>query len=821
MAGRTVSGFIQDLRYALRLIAKAPLFSCYVMLPLALGIGLNGAIFLLTDALLLRPLPLKNPETLVRIAQNIQNIGIRSYYSYDDMAALRKRSTGFSEVFGYADWNGAARDNSGATRVRVQMVTGNFFSALGVPPLYGRVLGPSDEFQPAASPPAVLSYAYWRRAFGGDPSVVGKILQLDERPFTIVGVMPRWFNGVEVETTPDLRLPLIAGDLLAGGPKSESSRQLLYSLAARIRPGITLESARAETEAIVDAVDQRKLTRNERILVQPLAMGVSLLRPRFGTALTLLMCGVGLLLLIVCANVGGLLLARVSARREEIAVRLALGASAGRVVRQCLTESFVLAAIGTIAGSAVAISAIPLLTRSLPVLRDAGANLLTIALDVRPDWRFYTFAFLLCAVCAVLAGVPAAFEANRANLNASLRAARASAHVPLRWALVALEISLCTFLLGAAGSLISTFQHLRSIDPGFDRDHVIAFSVDPAMARYTPQQTADLETRLLTKVRELAGVQSAGIATIGLMHGTGMKTTVAPAGEITPRSDFMNTSLNFVSPEYFETLGIPFLAGDNFRPDEHTSKPERVIVNRAFVRRFFTAGDPIGRKFGVGSDVIVQGDQEIIGVVGDAKYRSLREPIPPTVYHFLPRDSKRVDPFILHVRTQDRPERLIPSVQRALQAIDPRLPFYEIHTLAEEVDSTVWGERLLAWLSSIFAFGAAALAALGVYATLAYAITQSRGEIGIRVALGARAGHVVRLFSVRPVGVAGIGVTAGIGALYAAVPAFRSVLYDVSASDPAMLAAAAAGVLLIALVATVVAVSQALRVDPAVVLREQ
>jgi predicted permease len=454
-------------------------------------------------------------------------------------------------------------------------------------------------------------------------------------------------------------------------------------------------------------------------------------------------------------------------------------------------------------------------------VRDLSAAVLTLSVDLRPDGRMLAFAIALCVVCALFAGLPAAFEATRSNLQTSLKTTRGTARQPLRWILVALQIGLCTFLLAGAGLLVSTFRHLRALDPGFDRDHIVTFSLDPGMAHYTVQQAEALRTRLLAAVRDLPEVESAGSAMLGLMRGTGIKTTAAPEGQIAPRRDFLNSSLNFVSPEYFETMRIPLLAGRNFRADEPESKPRRVIVNRAFVRRFFPGVDPIGRKFGIGTDKIVPGDYEIIGVVGDAKYRSLREVVPLTIYNFAYSDPKYVAGFILHVRTKNRPESIIQSVRRVLNRIDPRLPFYEIRTLAEEVDATLWAERLLAWLSSAFAAVAAVLATLGVYATLAYAIAQSRKEIGIRVVLGARAADVLRLFSARPMRFAGLGVLLGVTGFYAATPAFRSVLYEVSSTDPITVVSAVAAVLLIALAATLVAVSGALRVDPAIVLRDE
>jgi predicted permease len=804
-----MTDFLRDLLYALRLIRKSPLFSLYVIVPLALGIGLNGAIFMLLDAFLLRPLPVKNPANLVRVVQTVRNIGRRSYYRYDTFAAIEQKSTTLFDLIGYADWNVAARDASGASRIRAQVVTARFFTALGVQPLLGRFLTEADAFGNSASPPVVLSYAYWH----GHRKALGERLTLDDRPYTIVGVMPKSFNGIDVETTPDVRVPL-----------AESDRKLEYSLAARLRSGISLEHAHAETESIANAVmdiKERTAVRDERLEIEPAARGVSLIRPKFATGLILLMCGVGLLLLMICVNAGGLLLARASARQGEIAVRLAIGATTGRLVRQWLTESFVLSGIGGLAGIGIALAIAPLLVRWLPALRDLSANTLTLSVDLRPDGRLILFAILLCAACALFAGLPATIQGIRGSLHSSLKAARSTSRQPLRWTLVALQVGLCTFLIAGAALLTATFRHLRALDPGFDRDHVITFSLDPSMARYTSQQATDLEARLVARVREIQEVQSAGVAMIGLMHGTGMKTTVAAAGQITPRSDFMNTSINFVSPEYFDTMGIPILEGRNFRPDEPQTKPEMVIVNRAFVRRFFSATDPIGQKFGNGTDKPVGGDNTIVGVVGDAKYRSLRENIPPTYYHFRRRDSESVNPFILHVRTHGRPAGIIQTVRGILNTMDPRLPFYEIRTLAEEVDATLWAERLLAWLSGVFAAIAAVLAVMGVYATLAYAIAQSRREIGIRVALGAQTGDVLRLLSSRPLRFAGLGVLLGVAAFYVAAPEFRSVLYEVPPADPITLGAAAASVLAIAMAATFVAAWGALRVDPAVVLRDE
>ncbi|HXI43729.1 MAG TPA: FtsX-like permease family protein, partial [Bryobacteraceae bacterium] len=593
-------------------------------------------------------------------------------------------------------------------------------------------------------------------------------------------------------------------------------------------PGITIAAARAEAESIFRAaLDEEFHGRQDssywvtgEFRLQPIGNGVSLLRPKFSSALLLLMSGGALLLLIVCANVGGLLLARTASRRGEIAIRLAVGATGKHLVRQWLTEILVLTSAGGLVGVCTAWVATPFLVRVLPQLRELDATLLTLSLDLKPDTRLLAFSFLLCGACALLAGLPAAVQASRQDLHTALKATRATSRQPLRWILVAFQVALCTLLLSVAGLLFSTFNQLQALDPGFDRDHVVTFTVDPGMLSYTPQQCRTFRSRLQEAVQELPGVASVAVASRGLMRGTGLKTTYAPAGQTSAPADFMNTSLNWVSPEYFDTMGIRLLAGRNFRPDEVPAKPRQAVVNQAFVRRFFPRGEAIGQTFGQGfENQVANGSYQIIGIVSDAKYRSLREAIQPTVYQSWALGD--VGLFILHVRTHNDPKAIIDPVRHVLHSMDPRLPFDEIHTLAEEVDASLWPERTLAWLSAAFSVIAAALAALGVFGALSYAIAQMKREIGIRVALGAPPTDVLRMLSAKPMMFAGLGVAAGVVAFIFSAPAFGGVVYGVSVNDPFAVTCAATAVLLLVLCATLSAAREALRVNPASLLREE
>jgi len=478
------------------------------------------------------------------------------------------------------------------------------------------------------------------------------------------------------------------------------------------------------------------------------------------------MGGGALLLLIVCANIGGLLLARTAGRRSEIAVRLAVGATAGNLVRQWLTETLLLSVAGGIVGVAAAWTTLPLLVRALPPVRDLSATLVALSLDLEPDAYLLAVSFLLCLVSALFAGLPSAVQTARQHLHSDLKSARSGSRQPLRWVLVSLQVALCTLLLSVAGLLVSTFHHLRALDPGFDRNHIVTFSLDTGLLNYTAEQSQNLRTRLMDAVRSMPTVAGVAIASHGLMRGTGVKTTYARAGEMA--NDFLNTSLNLVSPGYFDTMGMRILSGRGFHATEPKAKPEPVIVNQAFVRRLYRTVNPIGQQFGQGWQQIAEPTNQIVGVVSDAKYRSLREAIQPTVYHCWNPDDE--PGFILHVRTGNNPASIIEPVRRVMHSIDPRLPFDEIHTLAEEVDISLWPERTLAWLSVAFSGGAAVLAALGVFGTLAYAVAQMKREIGIRVALGAPPAALVRMLTAKPVAFAGAGVAAGITAFLLLLP---------------------------------------------------
>ena len=813
-----------DLRYAVRMLAKSPGFTLAVAGLLALGIGANAAIFSALNALLLRPLPVRQPQQLIRLVQTVPRLGTISSFDHAVYETLKQRAGTLSAVFGDAEWPVAMDDPQPAEQVRVHVVTPEFFDVLGVAALYGRTLTADDAKQDNGTPPAVLSYGFWQRRFAGAVQAVGRTITLRGHKFLVVGVMPRTFNGITADTAPDLRIPLRAFPLLRFEGAFRGNG-IALEIAARLKPGVSLAQARDECYRIWRAATEDALHRVPNITpdrvqselarglqVESLERGVSILRDRVGLALQLLAGSAGLLLLLMCSNVAGLLLTRSAARREEIAVRLALGATRARLVRQMLAESALLAGLGAAGGWLVAVASMPVLVRALPPMRDRATTQLALSLDVAPDTRVLLFAIGVSIATVLLFGLAPALAASRVSLDSVLRGARSSRGGHSRAALVGFQVALCTLLLAGAGLLVRSFQQLHGMDAGFDRDHVVTFTASPGLSGYSLEQCDKLRRALLDRVRALPGVAAAASASRAVMRGSGVKTTVLPEGQTITEADSLNTSLNTVSPEYFDTMGMRILAGRGFQDSDRGVKPARVLVNQTFAQQFFPGIDPVGRLLGNS----IQTKFEIIGVVNDAKYRSLREPMTPTYYNLGSDDF-----FVLCVRTRMRPETIIQPVRRELAALDPALPFLEIHTLAEEVDASAASERLTATLASLFGLLAAMLAAVGIYGLLSYAVAQRRREIGIRMALGARPGDIARMIGRQALAMVLVGVAAGLAAAWEAAPAIRSLLYGVTPSDGMSLGTAAAFVLLVSALATAIPAGRAARVEPASALRDE
>jgi len=819
---------VQDLRFGLRMLGRSPGFAFSVIGLLSLGLGTTTVIFSLVEATFLRPLPVRDPGQLVRMVLHAPKIPPYSEFPYVYYKALREHATTLAAVFGESEhYHFTLTDPGPPEEVTVYGDTPEYFEALGARALYGRALYSSDASDVPGLPPAVLSYSFWQRRFGGDPGVVnGRTLLLNGHRFAVVGVMPRGFNGFTVDSSPDLRVPLRTFLLLA----NRTSENANLELAGRLRPGFARWQAEAECRGVYQNVmkdylrNVRKLPPatvaellNRGMWLNPLDRGVSVVRDRFGDVLKLLMASVGLLALIVCTNVGGLLLARAAVREQEVAVRLAVGATRLRLVRQVLAENFLLVVPSALGGMLFALTALPLAVRMIPPIRDVATSLIPLSVDARINWRIFVFLLLLSLLTMLIFTLSPAIAVSRVSLDSLLRASRSVAGWRGRQFLIIFQIALCTFLLALASLFVRTFQELRRTNTGVDSAHIATFTINVAGKA---GGVALLKT-FLERVRELPGVVSVGSSSIGIMREHGVSATVACEGERITQADFLNSNLNYVSPEYFGTLGMHILTGRDFTPGD-TSEPKRAgptmtVVNQAFAERFFPQIDPVGKRFGFAPGMlgVADGRFEIVGVVTDAKYRSLREPIKPMVYTLESSD----DQIVLYVRTRMRPEAIIEPVRKVLASIDPTVPFLEVHTLAEEIDDTTSGERLTAALASLFGAIAALLAGAGIYGLLAYVVTERRREIGIRMALGARPAQIGNLIARQTLIMTVAGVTLGLVGALIAGPGIRALLYGISPQDPISLAAAVIFVTLTAALATIFPAVRATKVDPMVALR--
>lgn len=822
---------MHDLRIGLRMLRKTPGSTLAIASLLALGIGASTAIFSLFDTLLLRPLPARHPERLVRIAQHLPRIGALSSFDYAYYEALRDHATTLESVFGqFGEAEHFAMTGPlPAGQVTAALVTPEFFDALGIRALYGRALTATDA-RDTGTLPAVLSYGFWQRRFHGDPQALGRTLAIQGHAFVVVGVMPRGINGLTVDTAPDVNVPARALPLLTALTLERAGG---LEIAGRLKPGVTRAQAYAECLSLWQSVIRSShkgspslaLELSRGITLDPLERGTSILRERFGGSLELLMASVGLLLLLVCINIAGLLLARMTSRQQEIAVRLAVGATRARLMRQMLAESLPLAVAGAAGGLLLAYTGIPLAMRALPPIRDRAASLRALSLDAAIDWRVLAFSLAASLLALAIFGLAPALAASRTSLDSVLRGARLTSGGRGRQILVAVQIALCTFLLAGAGLFVRTFKDLRNTDPGFDSDHLATFTLDLSGHGYTPQTESGLVRRLIARASEIPGVVSASVAARGVMRDRGVSTTVAPEGQRITPADFLNANVNAVSTGYFDTMGMRLLAGRALTEADAPpstgaapARPTNVVVSKAFAERFFPGEDPLGKRFGIGmAGSVAKADDVIVGVVNDAKYRSLREPFSPILYQSM----EASDTVVLNVRTRVRPAAIFESVRKELASIDPTLALLEVHRMDEEVDASASGERLLAALASIFAGLAALIAVVGLYALLTYAVAQRQREIGIRMALGADAMDIAALTFRQTLGIAVSGIVAGLGGALAAGPLIRSLLYGVSPQDPPSLAMAAVLAILVAAAATAIPTADAMHIEPAAALRKE
>jgi predicted permease len=830
-----VATFGGDARLALRGLAKQPGFSAVVVLTIALGIGANAAIFSLMDQVLLRPLPVAEPGRLVvfdapgTFSGHTSSNSSLTPLSHPMFEGIRDRAPELSGVCAHraTDIHLAVGDRSEAALA--DLVSGEFFVVLGVRPGLGRLLTPEDD-RAAAAPAVVISDRLFRGRFGGDPRVVGQTVHVNSHPMTVVGVAPPGFDGVEVGTAVDVFVPLARQPevMPIGAGVLGNWRSRWLNVMARLAPGATRASAESAVNVVYaqllqeDAshvAKQSERARSEflqkRVTLLPGARGTSGLRDETRTPLLVLMGMVGLVLLIACANVANLLLARGSARQKELAVRLALGASRARLVRQLVAESLVLSAAGGLLGLAVSVWTGRAMIAALPFGEAART------LSAEPDWRVAVFALALSTLTGLAFGLLPALSATRLAVASTLKdeggaVAGGSRHFQFRRALVVAQMALSLLLLVGAGLFSRSLANLRTHDPGFRADRLVTFGVDPSLSGYAPERRLEVLDRLRAALLAEPGVRSATLADTPLMTNSDNASSIVVEGYQAREDEDLGPNFNRVGPEFFTTMGLPLVRGRDLTDADRKGAPKVAVVNETFARYFFGTGDPLGRRFGRTRDKAV--DVEIVGVVKDSQSLSPRE-TPPRFMYFAAAQQDALGAVAFYVRTAGDPAALSARVPELVRGVDPALPVTELRTMEAQIQESLAVDRLAAALSAAFGVLATLLAGLGLYGVLAHAVALRTREIGIRMALGALRGDVVRMVLRDVAALSGAGVACGLPAGYLLGRLIESQLFGISARDPLAFGVATAALVSAALLAGYLPARRATRVDPLVALR--
>jgi len=801
---------------------------------LALGIGANTAIFSLTDQLLLRMLPVKKPEQLVLLSAVGRHYGNNmgwnriSYPMYTD---FRDGNQVFSGMFCLRETSMSLSYEGRTERVSGEFVSGNYFPVLGVTAAIGRLFTADDDKFQGGHPYAVISYGYWLRRFGADRGVIGRKVVVNAIPLTIIGVSQAGFSGTDPGSAPEVRVPVMMSGKLENYLDLNDRRSRWVTVFGRMKPGVTLAVSKASLQPIFHRVldmevkqaafakaapEMKQAFLRMSMDVLPAANGRSNLRRQFSKPLLVLMATVALVLLIACANVANLLIARAAARQKEIAVRLALGASRFRIISQLLVESLLLSIIGGLAGLALAIWMDRTLVSFLP------PSTVPLNISSSPDTRILLFNLGISVLTGVLFGLVPALQATSPDVAPTLKDQAGSvsggASVLLRKTLVAAQVALSLLLLIGAGLFIRSLQNLKDLDPGFHTSNLIAFKMDPTLNGYKTDRTIEFYRRLQERLTGVPGVQSASLAVVPVLEGDEWDSWVTIDTYRPKQGELPDPHMNFVSVGHFQTLAIPLLAGRDFRPTDTQSAPHVAIVNETFSKKYFGGLNAVGHHFGMGIDPGTKTDITIIAVAHDTKYETMRDEIPPEVY----RPYGQVDfasGMTAYVRTARDPNQMFSTIRRVAQELDPNLPVFDMTTLEKRLDDSLVTERLVATLSSSFGFLATVLAAIGLYGVMAYSVERRTREIGIRMAIGALTSDVLWLVLKEVLLLLAIGIAVALPTALMVTRFVRTQLYGIQPSDPVSIALATLGIAVVAALAGYLPARRATRIDPIRALR--
>jgi len=859
---------LQDLRYGFRMMLKQKGVTAVALLSLALGIGANTALFSIVDAMLLKMLPVKEPDALVlfkSMAPKEFSAGSYNGSSNEDPATGQKVMTSFpnqsyqrlreqqgpmSDVFAFGNVGMTLSADGQADVARGQAVSGNYFSGLGVQPALGRLLTDDDD-KAGGIPVAVLSHRYWQKRFSGDPAVIGKQININNLAFTVIGVSAKGFDGAAgVGTSIDVMIPLALEPRLYADPNRSylSGNVWWLRIMGRLNPGVTREQAQAQLEnAFQQSVVEHRVARQAaaakqsganrigdldpkqypRLYADPGGQGEMYRREYYKPSLYLLLGVVGLVLLIACANVANLLLSRAAGRQKEIGLRLALGASRRRLIRQLLTESVLLALLGGLLGI---LFAVWIKDGILAVSLWGGRGM---TLEPRLDLRVLGFTFGLSLLTGIVFGVAPAWRSTRVDLTPTLKeSGRSSSAIHrsiLSRGLVVVQVALSLLLLVGAGLFVRTLVNLQRVDPGFNTQNLLLFEVQPGLIGYKDEKLRQVYQQISERLEGVPGVQAVTFSRVPLLSQSSsssgvflreaLSATPDAEGRIPPSGEGYRHT---VRENFLEAMGIPLLYGRTFRPEDNATSPKVVVVNQTFANKFFPNQNAIGKHFTY--DYSKPDELEIIGVARDAKYARQRDEVPPTVYGSY-RQERPLSGAVFEVRTAGAPSATVSSVRSVVRDIDANLPVQNVMTQVEQADETLRMERLFAKLLTLFALLAQQLAAIGLFGVLAYTVAQRTHEIGIRMALGANRGNVLRMIVWQGMTLVILGVILGIAGAYVLTRyleswiSFSKMLFGVKVSDPLTYGVIAVLLTIVALIACYIPARRATKVDPLEALR--
>jgi predicted permease len=836
-----MENLIKDVRYGLRGLFRRKGFAAIAVLTLALGIGANTAIFTLVNAVMLKSLPVEKPEELVLFSgttsegtslQDGPGTGVWERFSYSSYEYFRDHNQSFQELAALRTGNArlSVRQTdaqaSAAARAAGHLVTGNYFSVLGVRAMRGRVLTPDDD-KANAPPAAVISHRYWEQELNSDPATVGKNFIINGTNFTVVGITPPEFFGVRVRRAPDFWLPL------SFQPQIELRESFLTSKEAywlmpmgRLKPGVTLAQAQADVNValrqflVQEAGNQLTEERQRGIedtyvtLVEGRG-GISGLRVFYSKPLHMLMAIVGMVLLIACANVGSLLLSRAASRKAEISLRMALGATRGRIIRQLLTESMLLAVVGGVCGVLLAqwgvIVLVGLVAKGSP-------------LNTRPDVGVLAFTAGVSVLAGLLFGLVPAVQASRTNLSAAIKEKSRTRSGFLRFSLsslmVVMQVGLSMVLLTGAGLFTRSLVKLQNEDVGFDRNNIVVLGIDPRLAGYKPAQLTTLYTQLLDRLGSVPQVKSVSMATYAPLSGTNRTSSIkVPGYTAQPNEDLVVEDV-LTGPKYAELLGIPVLRGREIEIRDTAASQRIAVVNSAFAEHYFKDQNPIGRTFAFDDDTDNGAALEIVGVIGDIKSGESREKAVPAVYRpILQIQDQSAYSVTLHVRTAGDPSPVTPQLRQMINQVDDKLPIFGVTTLSDQLRENLNQERLIAQLVGFFGALALILACIGLYGVMAHGVARRTNEIGIRMAFGARGGNIAWMVLRETLYLVLAGLVIGVPAALIGARLISAQLFGMSPTDPVTLISAAMVLTLVALLAGYLPARRASRVNPLTALR--